>query len=173
MVLLLPHHCSMVLPLLLLATLASPAPLRSTTVHRLLPSGKVRSHGGFLGGYGFRVSGNLRSFATPDFLLRPRGGARAVAGRGAASYGAPEEEVAPLVDPLELDQELEQVVQEIHQAVLEKELEEVAQGFRRELEEAVQGEVEGSGEEELVADITSYEAPILSDYSDFPFQLVN
>jgi hypothetical protein len=58
------------LPLLLLLHPAPLPGLRSTTVHRLHPSGRVSSHGGFLAGYGFRVSGQTRSFATPDFLLR-------------------------------------------------------------------------------------------------------
>ena len=64
--------------LLLLLPCALSLPLRSTTVHRLAPSGRVRSHGGFLGGYGFRLSGDTRSYATPDFVLRPRGGAAGV-----------------------------------------------------------------------------------------------
>ena len=62
--------------LLLLASFASPShslPLQSTTVHRVDASGRVKSHGGFLGGYPFKVSGLTRSFATPDFILRPGG----------------------------------------------------------------------------------------------------
>ena len=35
--------------------------------------GRVKSHGGFLGGYPFKVSGLTRSFALPDFVLRPGG----------------------------------------------------------------------------------------------------
>ena len=63
--------------LLLLLPCALSLPLRSTTVHRLASSGSVRSHGGFLGGYGFRLTGDTRSYATPDFVLRPRGEAAA------------------------------------------------------------------------------------------------
>ena len=33
----------------------------------------MKSHGGFLGGYPFKVSGLTRSFALPDFVLRPGG----------------------------------------------------------------------------------------------------
>ena len=45
-------------------------PLRSTTVHQALPSGRVRSHGGFLGGYGFKITGLTRSYNEPHFVLR-------------------------------------------------------------------------------------------------------
>ena len=44
-------------------------PLRSTTVHQALPSGRVRSHGGFLGGYGFKITGLTRSYNEPHFVL--------------------------------------------------------------------------------------------------------
>merc|ERR1712179_183030 len=47
-------------------------PNRSTTVHRILPGGRVKSHGGFLGGYGFKITGLTRSYAEPDFVLRSR-----------------------------------------------------------------------------------------------------
>ena len=40
--------------------------------------GRVKSHGGFLGGYPFKVSGLTRSFALPDFVLRPGGVPREV-----------------------------------------------------------------------------------------------
>ena len=59
------------LMLLDLLLLASCSPLSSTTVHRVMDSGAVRSHGGFLGGYPFKVSGQTRSFARPDFRARP------------------------------------------------------------------------------------------------------
>ena len=63
-------------PLLLIASLPSSSyslPLQSTTVHRVDAAGRVKSHGGFLGGYPFKVSGLTRSFALPDFVLRPGG----------------------------------------------------------------------------------------------------
>ena len=63
--------------LLLVASLPSSSysiPLQSTTVHRVDAANRVKSHGGFLGGYPFKVSGLTRSFATPDFILRPGGG---------------------------------------------------------------------------------------------------
>merc|ERR1712215_259040 len=44
--------------------------LQSTTVHRILPNGRVKSHGGFLGGYGFKITGLTRSYVQPDFVLR-------------------------------------------------------------------------------------------------------
>ena len=67
--------------LLLVASLPSSSyslPLQSTTVHRVDALGRVKSHGGFLGGYPFKVSGLTRSFATPDFILRPRGNLREI-----------------------------------------------------------------------------------------------
>merc|ERR1712210_399898 len=66
-------------PLLLIASLPSSSyslPLQSTTVHRVDAANRVKSHGGFLGGYPFKVSGLTRSFATPDFILRPGGNPR-------------------------------------------------------------------------------------------------
>ena len=72
--------------ILLLASFPSPThslPLQSTTVHRVDAAGRVKSHGGFLGGYPFKVSGLTRSFATPDFILRPGGNLRE-AGLGSA-----------------------------------------------------------------------------------------
>ena len=82
--------------MLLLLPCALALPLRSTTVHRLAPSGRVRSHGGFLGGYPFRVTGDTRSYATPDFVLRPRGGVAGVvelrdSQEGGGYQGAPED----------------------------------------------------------------------------------
>ena len=58
---------------LLLLPLSQSLPLQSTTVHRVDSEGRVKSHGGFLGGYPFKVSGLTRSFALPDFVLRPGG----------------------------------------------------------------------------------------------------
>ena len=58
---------------LLLLPLSQSLPLQSTTVHKVDSEGKVKSHGGFLGGYPFKVSGLTRSFALPDFVLRPGG----------------------------------------------------------------------------------------------------
>ena len=68
-------RCLYLLFQLLLASLQSShsLPLQSTTVHRVDATGRVKSHGGFLGGYPFKVSGLTRSFAPPDFILR-RGG---------------------------------------------------------------------------------------------------
>ena len=65
--------------LLLLGSIPSSSyslPLQSTTVHRVDAAGRVKSHGGFLGGYPFKVSGLTRSFAPPDFILRPGGNLR-------------------------------------------------------------------------------------------------
>ena len=80
--------------LLLLASFPPPThslPLQSTTVHRVDASGRVKSHGGFLAGYPFKVSGLTRSFATPDFILRP-GGVFREAEQETADYDAGEEE---------------------------------------------------------------------------------
>ena len=63
---------------LLLLPLSQSLPLQSTTVHRVDSEGRVKSHGGFLGGYPFKVSGLTRSFALPDFVLRPGGVPREV-----------------------------------------------------------------------------------------------
>ena|ERR1719500_2124523 len=76
--------------LLLVASLPSSSysiPLQSTTVHRVDAANRVKSHGGFLGGYPFKVSGLTRSFATPDFILRPGGNPRET------ENGSAEEEV--------------------------------------------------------------------------------
>ena len=81
--------------LLLLASFPPPThslPLQSTTVHRVDASGRVKSHGGFLAGYPFKLSSiQTRSFATPDFILRP-GGVFREAEQQSADYNAGEEE---------------------------------------------------------------------------------
>ena len=81
--------------ILLLASFPSPThslPLQSTTVHRVDAAGRVKSHGGFLGGYPFKVSSiQTRSFATPDFILRP-GGVFREAEQETVDYNAGEED---------------------------------------------------------------------------------
>merc|ERR1712080_377484 len=88
--------------LLLIASLPSSSfshPLQSTTVHRVDAADRVKSHGGFLGGYPFKVSGLTRSFATPDFILRRAGSDPRETGQDSKSEGdiIPEVETATIL----------------------------------------------------------------------------
>ena len=60
------------LPQYFLLPLPEADPGLSTTVHRILPDGTIKSHGGFLAGWPFKVSGQEREHVDPDFCRKLR-----------------------------------------------------------------------------------------------------